>query len=280
MPDSIYKPLSSLSQHYTTYLIDVAGVVHDGHAPFLEAVHAINKLLEQKKTIIFVSNAPRPQESVQKNLRDIGIHPGFFVVTSGDLTLYTLATHYQNHAIYHLGTEKNKDMEHVSGCRWVHTMKEADLCLLSLFLEESEDPTTYTPLLEEVARTGKPVLCANPDKRALYKKTLRYTAGYFADQLRALGSPVKILGKPSIDIYQFVEEKIPSLKEQKNSTLMIGDTLETDILGAHNYGIDSLLVLSGITGKDLKDTSLDTATYCAQKKLPFPTYIDSCLRWE
>ena len=33
---------------------------------------------------------------------------------------------------------------------------------------------------------------------------------------------------------------------------MIGDTLETDMLGAINFGIDSLLVLDGITGLCMK----------------------------
>lgn len=35
----------------------------------------------------------------------------------------------------------------------------------------------------------------------------------------------------------------------KNRILMIGDTLETDILGATNAGIDSALVMTGNTGR-------------------------------
>ena len=34
--------------------------------------------------------------------------------------------------------------------------------------------------------------------------------------------------------------------EKKNKTIMIGDNLETDILGANNFGIHSLLIASGV----------------------------------
>ena len=99
------------------------------------------------------------------------------------------------------------------------------------------------------------MLCANPDVYALYGKTLRKTAGFFANRLLEFGLPtaqLKILGKPSLDFYEYAAAQVPAL-HNKGSALMIGDTIETDIAGAHNFGIDSLLTLSGITGLKIND---------------------------
>ena len=48
-------------------------------------------------------------------------------------------------------------------------------------------------------------------------------------------------------MYQHVFKKAGKIP--KNRILMIGDTFETDILGAQNSGIDSALVLTGNTRK-------------------------------
>ena len=59
---------------------------------------------------------------------------------------------------------------------------------------------------------------------------------------------------------------------------MIGDTLETDILGADNYGIDSLLVLSGITHLKTKEAGLNLEDYKQQQGISYsPTFIMECL---
>jgi ribonucleotide monophosphatase NagD (HAD superfamily) len=47
--------------------------------------------------------------------------------------------------------------------------------------------------------------------------------------------------------------------------LMIGDTIETDIIGAIQVGIDSLLVLTGNTGNDLRAANLKLKSYLKLK---------------
>lgn len=53
------------------------------------------------------------------------------------------------------------------------------------------------------------------------------------------------IGKPFKPIYDFAFSLIPDVP--KEEALMVGDSLEFDILGAKNVGIKSLLVLSGNT---------------------------------
>jgi HAD superfamily hydrolase (TIGR01450 family) len=54
--------------------------------------------------------------------------------------------------------------------------------------------------------------------------------------------PNVVAGKPETPIIQTAIDRTKSKKP-----LMVGDRLDTDILGANNAGIDSLLVLSGVT---------------------------------
>ncbi|KJV53838.1 HAD hydrolase, IA, variant 1 family protein [Orientia tsutsugamushi str. Gilliam] len=59
-----------------------------------------------------------------------------------------------------------------------------------------------------------------------------------------MGGKVVYSGKPHSEIFQAVLNTL-ALNVKKKKILMIGDTLETDILGANNIGIDSALVLTG-----------------------------------
>jgi ribonucleotide monophosphatase NagD (HAD superfamily) len=61
--------------------------------------------------------------------------------------------------------------------------------------------------------------------------------------LDKLGSEVIYTGKPYPEIYDLALAQFSGFN--KNRILMIGDTFETDILGANNAGIHSALVLSG-----------------------------------
>ena len=56
-----------------------------------------------------------------------------------------------------------------------------------------------------------------------------------------------VIGKPASEIYLTAMEQIGAVPE---STVMIGDRLNTDILGANNAGIQSIVVFSGVTSPE------------------------------
>lgn len=60
------------------------------------------------------------------------------------------------------------------------------------------------------------------------------------------GGNVIYFGKPMKGIFEFAQGVSSS---ENDKILMVGDTLWTDILGAQNFGIDSALVQTGITGE-------------------------------
>lgn len=56
-----------------------------------------------------------------------------------------------------------------------------------------------------------------------------------------------VIGKPSPTLYQMALKRLSAAPEQ---TLVLGDRLETDILGAVLLGLKSALVLSGVTSRE------------------------------
>ena len=78
--------------------------------------------------------------------------------------------------------------------------------------------------------------------------------GTIADLYDHMGGKVIILGKPSKEIYL---ETFKNLNQIDLSRIIaVGDSLDHDILGASNFGIDSVLITSGIH-KDLFKNNIE-----------------------
>src|SRR6266700_4866664 len=75
-------------------LSDIWGVVHNGLEAFPEACEALHTYRQQGGTVILITNAPRPADSVQRQLRKLGVGDDTYdaIVSSGDL-----ARHYVSH---------------------------------------------------------------------------------------------------------------------------------------------------------------------------------------
>ncbi|XP_063673715.1 uncharacterized protein LOC134810951 [Bolinopsis microptera] len=73
---------------------------------------------------------------------------------------------------------------------------------------------------------------------------------------QSLGIQPKVLGKPSHLMFDMIRSE--HNLQDKSKVLMVGDTLESDIQFGINSGVDTALVLSGITSRDMldQDTSI------------------------
>ena len=124
------------------------------------------------------------------------------------------------------------------------------------------------------------MLCANPDKMVFHGKEKHLCAGAIAEYYQTIGGRVIFVGKP----YPKVFERCMDIAtpDKKNKTIMIGDNLETDILGANNFGIHSMLIASGVHELvDLnKGTILHGELIELQKVFKVEAnYVMSLLRW-
>ena len=254
---------------YETLFVDIVGVMHDGLNPYPDAVCAINTAKNSGKNVIFVSNNPRPSFLSLAHLNKMGIEGEIKVVTSGDYTRWYLQEHLVGKNLYHLGDGCNQDiLKDITNVFVVKDIEKADIILLTQFIEERDSPDQFDDILQKIAQSNKTVFCANPDVYAVYEKTLRKCAGFFAQKIELFGGKVTYLGKPNPDFFEYVCSIHQIDSHDKDKTLMIGDTIDTDIKGAHHFGIDSLLVLSGISSnfdKDNQRENLYLPSFCMDR---------------
>jgi len=110
-------------------------------------------------------------------------------------------------------------------------------------------------------RSGVPFIGSNPDLTFPTPAGLIPGAGAIIAAVEAATSvkPV-VVGKPSPEMYKLAMERMGGSPE---NTLVIGDRLETDILGGQELGCRTALVLSGVTTQAAAETWRPAPTWIA-----------------
>ena len=94
-------------------------------------------------------------------------------------------------------------------------------------------------------RGGVPFIATNPDRTFPTPEGLIPGAGSIVAAIEAAAEVAPlIIGKPSPEIYRLALERMHVMPE---NTLVVGDRLETDIVGGQTLGCLTALVLSGVT---------------------------------
>src|ERR1700709_1799100 len=88
-------------------LSDIWGVVHNGLEAFPEACEALHTYRQRGGIVILITNAPRPADSVQRQLRKLGVADDTYdaIVSSGDLTR-NFVTSRLGQSMYWIGPER------------------------------------------------------------------------------------------------------------------------------------------------------------------------------
>ena len=248
--------LSELVDGVEVILSDIWGVVHNGLEAFPEACEALHTYRQRGGTVILITNAPRPANSVQRQLRKLGVADDIYdaIVSSGDLTRHFVADH-PGKKMFWLGPDRDSSI--YRGLDAVTApLEQADYIVCTgLFDDETESAEDYRATMLQ-ARTRKlPLVCANPDIVVERGDRLIYCAGAIAELYRELGGEVIFYGKPHRPIY---ERAMALASERRGSpapldrVLAIGDSVRTDLTGAHGFGIDCLFVTRGIHSEDFE----------------------------
>lgn len=274
------KGLNEIAENYEVFLIDLHGVMYESDTIFSAANLCVQHLTKLNKRIIFVSNMPRSHDVARKHLQEKGLgSDAYDIITSGDVVRAQL-THptdvvFQSlgKKLYHFGQERNSDLLSGIDAEIVGSIQDADYILLSKFIDDIQEMPAIIDLLSQMKALYLPMVCANPDLSVPLHTRNRFTAGFIGNMYEEMGGVVHYYGKPHGNIFQAVFAKYPLPKQQ---FLMIGDTIATDIQGAHNSGIDSLLVLTGNSAHFLQ---INSAVWMTQQTTQLPTYFANQLEW-
>ena len=248
--------LSELVDGVEVILSDIWGVVHNGLESFPEACEALHTYRQRGGTVILITNAPRPADSVQRQLRKLGVADEIYdaIVSSGDLTRHFVADH-PGKKMFWLGPERDSSIYRGLDAV-IAPLEQADYIVCTgLFDDETESAEDYRAMMLQARERKLPLVCANPDIVVERGDRLIYCAGAIAELYRELGGEVIFYGKPHRPIY---ERAMALASERRGSpapldrVLAIGDSVRTDLTGAHGFGIDCLFVTRGIHSEDFE----------------------------
>ena len=237
-------------------LSDIWGVVHNGLEAFPEACEALQAYRSSGGTVILITNAPRPADSVQRQLRKLGVADEAYdaIVSSGDLTRHYVAEH-PGRKVFWLGPDRDSGI-HRGLDPVLASLEQADYIVCTgLFDDETETAEDYRAMMLKARARGLTLICANPDIVVERGDRLIYCAGAIAELYRELGGEVIFYGKPHRPIY----ERAVALAAEHGGheirldrVLAIGDSVRTDLAGAHGFGIDCLFVTRGIHSEEFE----------------------------
>jgi HAD superfamily hydrolase (TIGR01459 family) len=257
MSITLLPHLSAVAGDYDGFVLDLWGVVHDGHKPYPDAISCLTALKAAGKRVVLLSNAPRRAEGVVEAMIAMGIPRALYdgVVTSGELTWRAIKTKNDTwHAklgrrFIHIGPERDHGLWAGLDVEWQAKPEDAEFVLNTGPWRDEEQLSDFENVLQDCARLRLPMICANPDLEVIRGGTRLICAGTLAARYAELGGDVAYHGKPFAAAYDACLG-VMALAD-KSRILAVGDSLITDIKGASAAGIDSALVTSGIHAEEL-----------------------------
>jgi HAD superfamily hydrolase (TIGR01459 family) len=246
---------ATLAPNYDAILSDVWGVVHNGIAATPSACEALTRFRDKGGSVVLISNAPRPGEGVIKFLDHLKVPRSVYdgIVTSGDVTRSVVAQR-TGQPLFLIGPERDHSIFTGLDAPFTTVEKAAYVVCTGLFDDEVETPDDYRDLLAQLRARNLFMLCGNPDVVVERGDRLVYCAGAIADLYAELGGEVFYAGKPHRPLYDLALAEVTRVRGKSvplNRVLAIGDSVRTDLNGAHNLGVDCLFVTAGIHAEEL-----------------------------
>lgn len=238
MPDRSLSSISSL-------ILDMDGVLWRDQQP-IGNLSAIFQIIEQsgRKVVLATNNATLSVAQYLDKLRRFGVElQSWQIVNSPEATAQYLKRYFPEGGDVYIIGEAGL-IETLKAYNFHHN--ETDVCAVVAGLDRQ---INYEKLktAAHFIRAGALFIGTNPDRTFPTPQGLAPGAGAILAALQAATDiePI-IIGKPSVEMYHLALERLNARPEQ---TLVVGDRLETDIVGAQKLGCRAALVLSGVTNE-------------------------------
>lgn len=241
------KPLSSIRN----LIIDMDGVLYRGRRPLPGAKEFLHHLEERYTAYILVTNnSTRTPEEYVAVLKEMGID----VVPERILTSALATADYlgnllpQGARLYLIGEEGLYSALAAQGFEFGKGDIEAVVVGMDRQLTYEKLKTATIAI-----RQGARFVGANPDKSfPAEEATLPGAGAILAAIVAATDVKPTIIGKPEPTLFQMALQRMGATEKE---TGVIGDRLETDILGGQRCGLTTILVLTGISQQQDLETS-------------------------
>jgi HAD superfamily hydrolase (TIGR01459 family) len=263
MPTRLTGPsgLGPLLERYDVFFLDIYGVLvrSDGALPCAAAF--LDRLTREGKRFLLLSNdASRSPETAQRRYARFGLPIAIDqVITSGML----LAEHFaaaglRGRRCIVLGTKDSEAYAEQAG----GVIAAPDDDSAEVLICADDYGFDFLPVMNQVVSVllrridrglATHLVLPNPDLvYPMHEWGFGLTAGAMAAMIEAIltlrdpGRTLRFvpLGKPAAPMFEAALRQSPT--QDRRRVVMIGDQIVTDIRGARDFGIDSVLVESGV----------------------------------
>lgn len=239
------------------FLIDMDGVLVRGPNPLPGACHFITQLLQQEIKFLVVTNNPLyTPADLSYRLHAMGLDiPQSNIYTSAMATASFLDAQHPKGTAFVIGESGLTSALHKIG--YIITDHKPEYVVLG---------ETFAYNLEQVTKAvrlimaGSRFIATNPDPAGPSEGGIVPACGAMAALIeKSTGRAPFFIGKPAPLMMRYA---MNYLGTHSRNTVMVGDRMDTDIIAGMQAGMDTILVLSGLTSRE------DLTTY------PFkPTHI-------
>ena len=258
---------TALSEAYDTALLDLDGVVYAGGAAIAHAVDSLGAAQDGGMHLAYVTNnALRTPAAVAEHLTELGVPAGAAdVITSAQAVARLMADQLPAGArVLVVGGEGLRTARLERGLVPVESADDDPVAVAQGYGGPDMTWGRFAEAAYAIAR-GVPWFASNTDLTIPSARGIAPGNGAAVEVVRiATGAEPQVAGKPLPPMHR---ETV--LRTGAKRPLVVGDRLDTDIEGAFNGGVDSLLVLTGVT---------DARQLVAAEPRHRATYVDADLR--
>lgn len=254
---------------YDALILDLDGVVYVGDLAVSHAIDSLNTIAPAVKISAATNNASRTPAQVADHLQKLGLKiSSRDVVTSAQAGARLLAENVTSGAqvlvVGGIGVEeavKEMGLHPIRATR-NHESNSIIANEVDGVIQGHGTDTSWWDLntASLVIAQKKPWIATNRDSSVPTPYGLGPGNGAFVELLQKLTNFVPMVaGKPEPGLFTETVKRLSA----KNA-LVIGDRIDTDIIGANSCGLDSLLVLTGVHRvSDIPDYENGQPTYIA-----------------
>jgi len=257
----------ALSEAYDTALLDLDGVVYAGGRAIAHAVESLERARAGGMHLAYVTNnALRTPDAVADHLTELGIPTGAEdVITSAQAVARLISEQVPaGSRVLVIGGDGLRVALRERGLEPVESADDDPAAVVQGYGGPELQWKRFAEACYAIAR-GVPWYASNTDLTIPGDRGIAPGNGAAVEVVRiATGAEPQVAGKPLPPMHR---ETI--LRTGAERPLVVGDRLDTDIEGAFNGEVDSLLVLTGVT---------DGAQLLAAPPQHRPTYVDADLR--
>ena len=230
------------------YILDLDGVIYRGSNPIDGAVDAVNRLRDHAKVLFLTNNSTRSRAAVVARLSEAGIRcKAGDVITAGYAAAVYIRKRYGTGTVYPIGEAGLIEELELQG----HAISEdAEFVVVGLDRDLSYEKLRIG--LRNIV-DGAKFIATNTDPVLPTEDGFVPGAGTIVSALEtASGQSPLVIGKPNQPIMDIV---LSHLGLDAEECVIVGDRLDTDILGGIRCGMRTVLVLTGVETRDSLERS-------------------------